>query len=159
LPTPDYRAHAGVLADLVLSTRHMTRFRCSNSDCEPLLGTLSRSEVARLALLSDDGFEQESIELAEAPRKLRNRFGTERPYCQAYRLVRTALVRLLSEHELSLPEKLFVALWLAMSSTTCSRRRHVDGEPVRVRLRPGRARREFALSAAHATVGLHGLTC
>jgi lysine-N-methylase len=78
-----------------------------------LFGALSCPEVARLALLSEDGFEHELVELSEAPRKLRNRFSTERPYFQPYRLVHAALVRLLGEPGFSLSEKLFVALWIA----------------------------------------------
>ena len=78
-----------------------------------LFGTLSCPEISRLALLSDDGFEQESIELDALPRKLRNRFGTEQPYFQPYAAVRTALLRLLAEPDFKLAEKLFVLLWLA----------------------------------------------
>ena len=78
-----------------------------------VFGTLSCPEVTRLALLSDDGFEQEPTELVQAPRKLRNRFDTESPYFRPYQRVRTALVRLLGEPDFSLSEKLFVALWIA----------------------------------------------
>lgn len=77
-----------------------------------LFGTLSCPEVARLALLADDGFEEERLPEPAAPRKLRNRFNTRDPYFQPYREVRTALVRLLQQPGLSLSEKLFVLLWL-----------------------------------------------
>lgn len=78
-----------------------------------LFGTLSCPEVARLALLSDDGFEQEAVAVEEPPRKLRNRFGTQEPYFQPYRMVRAALTKLLAEPSFSLHEKLFALLWLA----------------------------------------------
>jgi lysine-N-methylase len=78
-----------------------------------LFGTLSCPEVARLALLSDDGFELEPAAIEEAPRKLRNRFDTREPYFQPYRMVRAALTSLLAEPGFSLDEKLFALLWLA----------------------------------------------
>lgn len=78
-----------------------------------LFGTLSCPEVARLALLSEDGFELQTAALDEAPRKLRNRFDTREPYFQPYRMVRGALTRLLAEPDFGLDEKLFALLWLA----------------------------------------------
>lgn len=78
-----------------------------------LFGTLSCPEVARLALLSDDGFEQEALELEELPRKLRNRFDTRRPYFRPFKLVRSALLKLLAEPGYGLSEKLFVLLWVS----------------------------------------------
>ena len=78
-----------------------------------LFGTLSCPEVARLALLADDGFELEAVTAVEAPRKLRNRFGTQEPYFQPYQMVRAALTKLLAEPGFSLQEKLFALLWLA----------------------------------------------
>ncbi|HVY32081.1 MAG TPA: flagellin lysine-N-methylase [Polyangiaceae bacterium] len=78
-----------------------------------LFGTLSCPEVARLALLSEDGFEQESVELDELPRKLRNRFDTQRPYFRPFKLVRSALLKLLAEPGYGLSEKLFVLLWVS----------------------------------------------
>jgi lysine-N-methylase len=78
-----------------------------------LLGTLSCPEVARLALLADDAFELAPFELEEAPRKLRNRFSTERPYFRPYQLVRAALLQLLARSGCTLSEKLFVLLWLS----------------------------------------------
>lgn len=77
-----------------------------------LLGTLSCPEVARLALLFDDAFEIDSVELDEAPRKLRNSFDTQRPYFRPFPLVRQALLKLLGLSGLDLLEKLFVLLWL-----------------------------------------------
>ncbi len=78
-----------------------------------LFGTLSCPEVARLVLLSEDGFEPEPLELEAAPRKFRNRFHTEQPYFKPFKLVRAALVRLLAEPGFSLSEKLLVLLWMA----------------------------------------------
>jgi lysine-N-methylase len=76
-----------------------------------LFGTLSCPEVARLVLLSDDGFEPEKLELDAAPRKFRNRFQTEHPYYKPFKLVRAALIRLLAEPAYRLSEKLLVLLW------------------------------------------------
>jgi lysine-N-methylase len=78
-----------------------------------LFGTLACPEVARLALLSDDGFETATVTLDAPPRKLRNRFGTEAPYFQPYREVRATLTGLFLGTGLPLTEKLFVLLWLA----------------------------------------------
>jgi lysine-N-methylase len=78
-----------------------------------LFGTLSCPEVARLALLADDAFEIAPFESDEAPRKLRNRFTTERPYFQPYWLVRDAVLQLLARPGLALSQKLFVLLWLS----------------------------------------------
>lgn len=78
-----------------------------------LFGTLSCPEVARLALLSEDGFELEAFELEELPRKLRNRFDTQRPYFRPFKLVRTAWLMLLAEPGYGLSEKLFVLLWVS----------------------------------------------
>jgi lysine-N-methylase len=78
-----------------------------------LFGTLSCPEVARLALLADDAFELTELESDEAPRKLRNRFTTERPYFRPYRLVRDAVLQLLARPMVPLSEKLFVLLWLS----------------------------------------------
>jgi lysine-N-methylase len=78
-----------------------------------LFGTLSCPEVARLALLADDAFELEPFEVEEAPRKLRNRFTTERPYFKPYHWVRDAVSQLLARPGVALSEKLFVLLWLS----------------------------------------------
>jgi lysine-N-methylase len=77
------------------------------------VGTLSCPEVARLVLLSEDGFEPEPLELDAAPRKFRNRFGTEQPYFKPFKLVRAALVRLLAEPGYALAAKLLVMLWMS----------------------------------------------
>lgn len=76
-----------------------------------LAGTLSCPEVARLALLADDAFEITAID-TEAPRKLRNRFDTKRPYFRPFRLVRAAMLQLLARPGNTLREKLFALLWL-----------------------------------------------
>jgi lysine-N-methylase len=78
-----------------------------------LFGTLACPEVARLALLAEDGFELAQLTLEEAPRILRNRFRTDEPYFKPFKQVRAALVQLLSEPGHTLPEKLFVMLWMA----------------------------------------------
>jgi lysine-N-methylase len=78
-----------------------------------LFGTLSCPEVARLALLADDGFEQDDVTLEEAPRKLRNRFRTDEAYFKPFWLVRARVVQLLANSDLALSEKLFVTLWMA----------------------------------------------
>jgi lysine-N-methylase len=78
-----------------------------------LFGTLSCPEVARLALLSDDGFEIVKESLEEAPRKLRNRFDTQRPYFRPFKLVRAAMLQLLGEPGYALSDKLFVLLWMS----------------------------------------------
>jgi lysine-N-methylase len=78
-----------------------------------LFGTLSCPEVARLALLSEDGFELTALELEETPRKLRNRFDTQRPYFRPFKLVRSAWLTLLAEPGYGLSEKLFVLLWVS----------------------------------------------
>lgn len=78
-----------------------------------LFGTMSCPEVARLALLSDDGFEMTSVVLEEPLRKLRNQFNTQKPYFQPFKLVRSALLQLLSEPGYGLSEKLFVLLWMS----------------------------------------------
>jgi lysine-N-methylase len=77
-----------------------------------LFGTLSCPEVARLALLPEDGFEIESVDFEEAPRKLRNRFDTRRAYFRHFRLVRAATLRLLADPAYTLSDKLFVSLWM-----------------------------------------------
>lgn len=78
-----------------------------------LFGTLSCPEVARLSLLADDGFEMTTATLADAPRKLRNRFNTQKPYFRPFRLVRAALLKLLAEPGYGLSDKLFVLLWMS----------------------------------------------
>jgi lysine-N-methylase len=78
-----------------------------------LFGTLSCPEVARLALLADDAFDMVQHELEEAPRKLRNRFTTERPYFRPYQLVHDAMLSLLQRPAVALSEKLFALLWLS----------------------------------------------
>jgi lysine-N-methylase len=78
-----------------------------------LFGTLACPEVARLALLADDGFELSYLTLDAAPRVLRNRFTTEAPYFKPFKQVRAAFVQLLSAPDQTLPEKLFVMLWLS----------------------------------------------
>jgi len=78
-----------------------------------LFGTLSCPEVARLALLADDAFEITSVTLEEPLRKLRNRFNTQRPYFKPFKLVRNAILQLLSEPGYGLSEKLFVLLWVS----------------------------------------------
>jgi lysine-N-methylase len=78
-----------------------------------LFGTLSCPEVARLALLSSDGFEIVPVPSAEAPRKLRNRFNTQQPYFRPFKLVRAALLQLLAEPGYALSDKLFVLLWMS----------------------------------------------
>jgi lysine-N-methylase len=76
-----------------------------------LYGSLSCPEVARLALLVDDGFEPEQALLTDEPRIFRNRFATDKPYFAPYRQVREALLRLLREPGYGFDEKLFVLLW------------------------------------------------
>lgn len=78
-----------------------------------LFGTLACPEVARLALLADDGFELSQLTLDQAPRVLRNRFATDQPYFKPFKSVRAAFIRLLSEPGLRLPEKLFAMAWMA----------------------------------------------
>jgi lysine-N-methylase len=78
-----------------------------------LFGTLACPEVARLALLADDGFELAEVKGSHEPRLLRNRFRTDEPYFKPFKQIRAAFVRLLSEPEHPLPEKLFVMLWMA----------------------------------------------
>lgn len=85
-------------------------FNQLDDDAE-LFGSLSCPEIARLALLVDDGFEPEQVPLTEPPRIFRNRFATDKPYLAPYRLVRDALLRLLREPAYSTNEKLFVLLW------------------------------------------------
>jgi hypothetical protein len=76
-----------------------------------LYGSLSCPEIARLALLVDDGFETEQSPLGEPPRLFRNRFRSDSPYFAPYRQVRDALSLLLREPGHGLNEKLFVLLW------------------------------------------------
>lgn len=78
-----------------------------------LFGTLSCPEVARLSLLADDAFEMTTAPLADAPRKLRNRFDTQKPYFRPFKLVRSALLKLLVEPAYGLSDKLFVLLWMS----------------------------------------------
>lgn len=78
-----------------------------------LFGTLSCPEVARLTLLADDGFEMVTATLEDAPRKLRNRFDTQKPYFRPFKLVRAAVLKLLSEPGYALSDKLFVLLWMS----------------------------------------------
>lgn len=78
-----------------------------------LFGTLSCPEVARLVLLADDGFELSASATEEPPRKLRNRFDTRLPYFRPYPMVRSALLKLLTEPGYPLSEKLFVLLWVS----------------------------------------------
>jgi lysine-N-methylase len=75
-----------------------------------VFGALSCPEMVRLALLSEDGFELEPLQL-EAPRKLRNRFETKHPYFRPFRRVQSAVLKLLSEPGYTLSQKLFVLLW------------------------------------------------
>jgi hypothetical protein len=53
------------------------------------------------------------VEVDDTPRKLRNRFSTDLPYYQPYELIRSSMLRLLSESGYALSEKLFVLLWLS----------------------------------------------
>ncbi len=78
-----------------------------------LFGTLACPEVARLALLADDAFELAHLTLDEEPRVLRNRFNTDSPYYKPFKPLRAALIRLLSEADYALADKLFVMLWMA----------------------------------------------
>jgi lysine-N-methylase len=78
-----------------------------------LFGTLSCPEVARLSLLADDGFEMTTATLEEVPRKLRNRFNTQKPYFRPFKLVRAAVLKLLGEPGYALSDKLFVLLWMS----------------------------------------------
>jgi len=78
-----------------------------------LFGTLSCPEVARLSLLADDAFEMGSASLEEVPRKLRNRFDTHKPYFRPFKVVRAAVLQLLSEPGYGLSDKLFVLLWMS----------------------------------------------
>lgn len=89
------------------------RYASEIDDEVELFGTLACPEVARLALLSDDGFELSQLTLDAAPRVLRNRFTTDQPYFKPFKQVRAALVRLLSAPRSTLVEKLFVMLWLS----------------------------------------------
>lgn len=76
-----------------------------------VFGALSCPEMARLALLSEDGFELEPLQ-SEAPRKLRNRFETKAPYFRPFRRVQSAMSKLLSEPGYTLSPKLFTLLWV-----------------------------------------------
>jgi lysine-N-methylase len=78
-----------------------------------LFGTFSCPELARLGLLAGDAFELTPLEVMEPPRKLRNRFNTDRPYYRLFKLVRDATLGLLSCAGYALREKLFVLLWLS----------------------------------------------
>lgn len=89
------------------------RYASEVDDDVELFGTLACPEVSRLALLADDAFELAHLTLAEQPRILRNRFRTDQPYYRAFKPMRAALVRLISEPGYSLPAKLFVMLWTA----------------------------------------------
>ncbi|MDF3070432.1 MAG: FliB family protein [Polyangiaceae bacterium] len=89
------------------------RYASKVDDDLELFGTLACPEVARLALLADDAFELADFTLEEAPRIFRNQFRTESPYYRPFKPVRAALVRLMSEPEYALPDKLFVLLWIA----------------------------------------------
>ncbi len=89
------------------------RYASDIDDDVELFGTLACPEVARLALLSDDGFELAHLTLDAAPRLLRNRFTTEKPYFKPFKQIRAAFVQLLSAPGLSLAEKLFALLWLS----------------------------------------------
>jgi hypothetical protein len=91
-------------------TTYPRYFNQLDDDVE-LFGSLSCPEIARLALLVDDGFEPEHLPLGQPPRLFRNRFRTDSPYFAPYRLVRDALLRLLQEPGYGLNEKLFVLLW------------------------------------------------
>jgi lysine-N-methylase len=108
--------HAALFEVCATYPRYVNQIDSDVEDTAPsleLFGSLSCPEVARLALLSDDGFEQEAVPVGEAPRKLRNRFDTRKPYFQPYRMVRAALTKLLTEPGFGLEEKLFALLWLA----------------------------------------------
>jgi lysine-N-methylase len=89
------------------------RYASEIDDDVELFGTLACPEVARLALLSDDGFELAHLTLDAAPRILRNRFSTEAPYFKPFKPVRAAFIQLLSASGLMLDEKLFAMLWLS----------------------------------------------
>lgn len=89
------------------------RYASEVDDEIELFGTLACPEVARLALLADDGFELAALALDEPPRVFRNRFRTDKPYFKPFKQVRAALIRLLCESRHALPEKLFVMLWLS----------------------------------------------
>jgi len=89
------------------------RYASEIDDDIELFGSLACPEVARLALLADDGFELSQLMLDAAPRVLRNRFTTEKPYFKPFKQVRAAFVQLLSAPSQPLPEKLFAALWLS----------------------------------------------
>jgi len=89
------------------------RYASEIDDDIELFGSLACPEVARLALLADDGFELSQLTLEAAPRVLRNRFTTETPYYKPFKQVRAAFVQLLSAPVQTLPEKLFVTLWLS----------------------------------------------
>jgi hypothetical protein len=91
-------------------TTYPRYFNQLDDDVE-LFGSLSCPEIARLALLVDDGFEAEQVPPGEPPRLFRNRFRTDRPYFAPYRHVRDALLQLLREQGYGLNEKLFVLLW------------------------------------------------
>jgi lysine-N-methylase len=89
------------------------RYASDIDDDVELFGTLACPEVARLALLADDGFELAHLTLDAAPRILRNRFTTDKPYFKPFKQVRAAFVQLLSAAGHTLPEKLFAMLWLS----------------------------------------------
>lgn len=89
------------------------RYASEIDDDVELFGTLACPEVARLALLSDDGFELAHLTLDAGPRILRNRFSTESAYFKPFKSVRAAFIQLLSIASLTLDEKLFAMLWLS----------------------------------------------
>lgn len=89
------------------------RYASEIDDDVELFGTLACPEVARLALLSDDGFELAHLKLDAAPRISRNRFTTDKPYFKPFKQVRAAFVQLLSAPTQTLAEKLFALLWLS----------------------------------------------
>src|SRR5688572_16585522 len=87
-------------------------YNAVNGELE-LFGTLSCPEVARLCLLSDDGFALDRLADQEAPRKLRNQFETNEPYYQPYMMLRAAFIELLTSSDYELSDKLFVLLWMS----------------------------------------------
>src|SRR6478752_4144125 len=100
-------------AELFAVCATFPRYANEIDDDIELFGTLACPEVARLALLAEDGFELSTLTLDDAPRLLRNRFRTENPYFKPFQQVRSAFIQLLSEPAHALAEKLFVMLWLA----------------------------------------------
>jgi lysine-N-methylase len=89
------------------------RYASEIDDDIELFGSLACPEVARLALLADDGFELSPLTIDAAPRVLRNRFTTDTPYFRPFKQVRAAFVQLLSVPSHTLAEKLFAMLWLS----------------------------------------------